>query len=104
MKDSEESFRMRSPLPGLPTMAALLLSTLIVVSLSLWGPLNLEKLKDWQPLMASIIAPIIALRAATLAYRGAMAKVNHDREEAERRRNSERLGLCVPKTSSELMK
>jgi hypothetical protein len=87
---------MKSPLPGLPTMAFLMLCTLIVVWLGLWGPLlDLEKLRDWQPLMASIIAPTIALGAATLAYHSAMAKVYHDREEAERRRNSERLGLFL---------
>jgi hypothetical protein len=71
-----------------------MLCTLIVVWLGLWGPLlDLEKLRDCQPLMASIVAPTIALGAATLAYHSAMAKVYHDREEAERRRNSERLGL-----------
>jgi hypothetical protein len=42
-----------------------------------------------------VIAPTIALGAATLAYHSAMAKVYHDREEAERRRNSERLGLFL---------
>ena len=41
---------MKSPLPGLPTMVALMLCTLIVVWLALWGPLlDLEKLRDWQP-------------------------------------------------------
>ena len=71
-------------LPGLPTMAALMLSALITVWLGLWGPIDIQKLKDWQPLMASIIAPTIVLGAATLAYLAAMAKVNHDRQEAER--------------------
>jgi hypothetical protein len=72
-------------LPGLPTMAALMLSALIAIWLGLWGPIDVQKLKDWQPLMASIIA----FGAATLVYRGAMAKVNLDREEAERQRNRE---------------
>src|SRR6516165_7374506 len=51
-------------LPGLPTMAALMLSALITVWLGLWGPIDIQKLKDWQPLMASIIAPTIVLGAA----------------------------------------
>jgi hypothetical protein len=82
-------------LPGLPTMAALMLSALITVWLGLWGPIDIQKLKDWQPLMASIIAPTIVLGAATLAYLAAMAKVNHDRQEAVRQRNRERLGLFL---------
>ena len=76
-------------------MAALMLSALITVWLGLWGPIDIQKLKDWQPLMASIIAPTIVLGAATLAYLAAMAKVNHDRQEAERQRNRERLGLFL---------
>jgi hypothetical protein len=75
---------MKSPLPGLPTMAFLMLCTLIVVWLGLWGPLlDLEKLRDWQPLMASIIAPTIALGAATLAYHSAMAKVYLARDNSQ---------------------
>jgi len=66
-------------------------STILVVWLGLWGPVDLEKLKGWQPLMAALIA----LGAGTLAYRGAIAKVNLDREEAERKRNGERLGMFV---------
>src|SRR6516164_435018 len=82
-------------LPGVPTMAALMLSALITVWLGLWGPIDIQKLKDWQPLMASIIAPTIVLGAATLAYLAAMAKVNHDRQEAVCQRNRERLGLFL---------
>lgn len=47
------------------------------------------KLKDWQPLMAAIIA----LGAAALAYRAAIAKVDFDRETAERDRISRKLGV-----------
>jgi hypothetical protein len=72
-------------------MSALLLAAVFVAWLGLWGPVNLEKLKDWQPLMAALVA----LGAGSLAYRGAMAKVNLDREESERKRTSERLGLFL---------
>ena len=72
-------------------MSALLLAVVFVSWLGLWGPVNLEKLKEWQPLLAALVA----LGAGSLAYRGAMAKVNLDREESERKRSSERLGLFL---------
>jgi hypothetical protein len=55
-------------------------------------------IQAWQPLMASIIAlggATIVYRGARLAYSAAMAKVDLDRVEAERRRSSERLGLLL---------
>jgi hypothetical protein len=82
-------------LPGLPTVAALMLATIMVVWLGLWGPIHLDRLQQWQTLLAAIIAPSIALYAATLAYRGAMAKVNLDRAELDRRQMSEQLGLFL---------
>jgi hypothetical protein len=82
---------MKCHLPGLPTMSALLLAVVFVAWLGLWGPINLDRLKEWQPLMAALVA----LGAGSLAYRGAMAKVNLDREESQRKRSSERLGLFL---------
>jgi hypothetical protein len=76
-------------------MSALMLGAIIVAWLGLWGPINLTRLQQWQTLLAAIIAPSIALYAATLAYQGAMAKVNLDREELDRRRVSEQLGLIL---------
>jgi hypothetical protein len=80
-------------LPRLLTLAALCVSAMLAAWLGLWG--NLAALREWQTLMAAIIAPSIALLAASIAYKGAMAKVGLDREEAERRRNSEQLGLFL---------
>jgi hypothetical protein len=74
-------------------MAALLLAATLVVWLGISGPIRVsyEVVKDFQPLMAAMIA----LAAGTLAYWGAMAKVNLDRAEFDRRRISEQLGLLL---------
>jgi hypothetical protein len=74
-------------------MAALLLTATLVVWLGISGPIRVsyEVVKDFQPLMAAMIA----LAAGTLAYWGAMAKVNLDRAEFDRRRKSEQLGLLL---------
>ncbi|SRR5229473_2932504 len=48
-------------------------------------------LKDFQPALAAAIA----LAAATLAYRGAMAKVEFDRRSSERERIRHKLGLYM---------
>jgi hypothetical protein len=82
-------------LPGLPTISALMLAAIITAALGLWGTFDLTKLKEWQTLLAAVIAPSIAICAAWIAYKAAMAKVEHDREEGARRRNSERLGLFL---------
>jgi hypothetical protein len=54
-----------------------------------------DVLKDFQPM----IAALVALAAASLAYRGAMAKVELDREMAARQRAKDRLGLLLRFTS-----
>ncbi|MGJ5000547.1 hypothetical protein ACQR10_04435 [Bradyrhizobium sp. HKCCYLRH2060] len=79
----------------LAAIAALILTVVLTVWLGLWGPFEISKLQQWQTVMAAIIAPTLALIPATIAYKGAMAKVDHDRQEAERRRNNERLGLYL---------
>ena len=76
-------------------MAALALIAILVTWLGLWGPLSFDKLKEWQTLLAAIIAPSIALYAATLAYRGAMAKVEFDRELARHELIAKKLGLLL---------
>ncbi|WP_315774882.1 MULTISPECIES: hypothetical protein [unclassified Bradyrhizobium] len=73
----------------------MMFAAVLTAWLGLWGPIDIVKLKDWQTLTASIVAPTIALCAAYLAYQGAMAKVYFDQREAERRRDAERLGLYL---------
>ena len=91
--------RMSPRLPDLSTVVALMFTATLTVWLGLWGPIELARLKEWQTLMAAIIAPSIALLAAMLAYKGAMlaykgamAKVDLDRAvhdaEQQRRRKS----------------
>ncbi|MGJ4893751.1 hypothetical protein ACQR2B_06735 [Bradyrhizobium oligotrophicum] len=76
-------------------IALLMFTVVFAVWLGLLGPIDVSKLKEWQTVMAAIIAPTLALVPATIAYKGAMAKVDHDREEAERRRRNEQLGLFL---------
>jgi hypothetical protein len=61
---------------GLASAVGIVLILMMVTWLGLWGPLDLSKLEKWQTLTAGIIA----LMAAIVAYRGATAKVRHDRE------------------------
>jgi hypothetical protein len=82
-------------LPGLPTMAMLLVAVLITIWLGVDGPIQFVKLKEWQTLMAAIIAPSIAFLAAIVAYRAAMAKVNFDREVHEETTRRQRRGLML---------
>jgi hypothetical protein len=83
---------MRTPrLPGVSTMSALALCALLTAWLGLWGPIKLERIKDWQPLMASLVA----LSGGMLAYRGAMAKIDADRDREFREFNRKRMGLCL---------
>jgi hypothetical protein len=69
-------------------LASAILSIVAVISPI---PVSYEILKDFQPL----IAALVALTAATLAYRGAMAKVGLDREANERDRYARRVGLYL---------
>jgi hypothetical protein len=61
-------------LPGLPTFSALMLATVLTAWLGLWGPINFERLQQWQTLLASCIA----VMAASIAYAASMAKVRLD--------------------------
>jgi hypothetical protein len=74
-------------------MAALMLAAALVAWLGVWGPIRIsyDAVKDFQPL----IAAMVALGAATLAFRGAMAKVELDRENSRRDRSGRKLGLYL---------
>jgi hypothetical protein len=97
-KASRHSGAMKKPrLPGLPTVSALMLTAIIATALGLFGPIDIAKFKEWQTLFAAFIAPSIALIAAIVAYKGAMAQVNQARsvyeETIAREQNATRLRL-----------
>jgi hypothetical protein len=76
--DTLQSWRMSTPrLPGPHVIAALFLATAIVSAVSIKGPIPIpyDLIKDFQPM----IAAVVALCAAALAYYAAQAKVNFDR-------------------------
>jgi hypothetical protein len=86
---------MRKPeWPGIATaVGALLILTLIAA-----GSRDDFHLKDWQPLMAAVIAlggAAVVFRGAKLAYVAAMAKVDFDRELHQRNERRKTLGLCL---------
>jgi hypothetical protein len=79
---------MRKPeWPGIATAVGIALILALIIA----GSQDGFRLKEWQPLMAAIIA----LAGGALAYRGAMAKVNLDRETTERERMSQKLSLFL---------
>jgi hypothetical protein len=61
---------------GMASAVGIILILMIVAWLGLWGPIDTSKLEKWQTLMTGVLALI----AAGIAYRGATAKVRHDRE------------------------
>jgi hypothetical protein len=71
--------------PGIATAAGIILALAIIVAASR----DDFHLKDWQPLMAALIA----LGGGALAYRGAMAKIDADRD--TERRAIERKKLAI---------
>jgi hypothetical protein len=79
---------MRKPeWPGVTlAVGVVLILTLIVV-----GSRDDFHLKDWQ----TVVAAIIAFGAGALAYRGAMAKVNEDRDREQRELDRRKLGLYL---------
>jgi hypothetical protein len=82
-------------LPGVATITALMASVLMTVWLGIAGPVNLLGLKEWQTLLAAIIAPSIAFGAAVVAYNAAMAKVKFDRKVHEETIQRQRRGLLL---------
>jgi hypothetical protein len=76
----------------------LVTSAVLSVWLGVWGPTNTTLWKDWQPLMASIIALVgaaLVYRGATLAYNASMAKVDHDRAIDAREVRRKTRGICL---------
>jgi hypothetical protein len=80
-------------LPGLPTMAALMLAATTPVIVLFTGriPATYEVIRDFQPTIAAFVAAI----AAAIAYHAATAKIRLDRETIEREHTKERLGLYI---------
>jgi hypothetical protein len=77
-------------LPGLPTMAALLLAAMIAVWLGIAGPLDLAKLQNWQTLIAACVAAVgiavtayVAVRNVTKQIRIGILNREEDRIETE---------------------
>jgi hypothetical protein len=75
--------------PGIATAAALLCAGTIIIAI--WRDPSDFSLKDWQTFMAACIA----LVGGMMAYRGAMAKVNLDRDSADHRSRRERIALFL---------
>jgi hypothetical protein len=87
-------------LPGLPTFSAFLLATIIVASIAITGPIPIpyKVLKDFQPLIAALVAVIsagVVLYSATLTYRAAMRKVDLDRDIHERETRRQQRGVML---------
>lgn len=68
-----------------------MLTAVLTVWLGLWGPVDVSRLKEWQTLLASVVALI----AAGVAYRGATEKVRYDREVAERDERRRKVALFL---------
>jgi hypothetical protein len=67
---------MKSPhLPGLPTVAALMLTATIAAALGIFGPFDLEKIKGWQTLIAAGVAGIGVVLTATVAVRNVTRQI-----------------------------
>ena len=62
----QNPFMISPRLPGLPTVAALMLAAVLTAWLGVWGPIKLENVKDWQPLIAAVIALASPVLAASL--------------------------------------
>lgn len=75
--------------PGIAVAATLICAG--AITYAIWRDPDGFKLKDWQ----TSLAAMVALAAATMAYRGAMAKVDHDRERAQVADDRERLSLFL---------
>lgn len=72
-------------------MVGIILILTMIAWLGLWGPVDVSHLKEWQTLMASVVALI----AAGVAYRGATEKVRYDREVAARDDMRRKLALYL---------
>jgi hypothetical protein len=68
-----------------------MLTAILAVWLGLWGPVNLAALQQWQPMMAALIA----LGAATMAYRGATSKTRFDQMLLEKETFRKKLAIYL---------
>jgi hypothetical protein len=75
--------------PGIATAAALICAGTIIFAI--WRDPDGFRLKDWQTFMAACVA----LVGGTMAYRGAMAKVDLDREVHQSKVDREELGTYL---------
>ncbi|MET3906087.1 hypothetical protein ABID59_000408 [Bradyrhizobium sp. S3.3.6] len=66
---------MKPQLPGLPTMAALMLAATITVWLGLWGPLDLSRIEKWQTLTVGVFAICGVLFTASVAVRNVTRQI-----------------------------
>jgi hypothetical protein len=73
--------------PGVATAAAIVL----ILALVIVGSRDDFHLKEWQPLMAAFVA----LGGGTLAYMGAMAKVNADSDRDRRDMDRRKIGIYL---------
>jgi hypothetical protein len=77
-------------LPGLSTIVALMLTAAIASALVITGPIPVkyEVAKDFQPLIAAVLALVgasIIFRGAKLNYKASMEKIDLDRKHEEQR-------------------
>jgi hypothetical protein len=89
-----------SRLPGLATVAVLMFVGMLAAAITVTGPIPVpyEVAKDFQPLIAALVAIIsagIVLYGATLAYRASMAKVALDREIHEKEVRRRQRGVLL---------
>jgi hypothetical protein len=83
---------MRKPeWPGIATAVGIVLIITMVFWLGLNGPIDINKIKDWQ----TLITGVLALVAAGGAYWGATAKVRFDREVADGELKRRKLALYL---------
>jgi hypothetical protein len=62
-------------LPGLPTVAALMLSAMIAAWLGLLGPINLAAIEKWQTLVSASVAAVGIAVAAFIAVRNVSRQI-----------------------------
>jgi hypothetical protein len=80
---------------GMASAVGIVLILMIVTWLDFWGPIDLSKLEKWQTLIAGTTTGFMALIAASIAYRGATAKVRHDREIVAQETTRRKLALYL---------
>jgi hypothetical protein len=76
---------MKPSLPGLPTVAALMLCAIIAAWLGIAGPIDASKLQNWQPLIAAIIAAAgIVIGASNFGKQLRISILNREEDRIEK--------------------